>query len=159
MRIVTADDMKAKESIFLNALAEGLPLVKACRAAGLDTGYVYQRKANDKDFAAAWQAAYDQVTDFIEYCAIQRATEGYQDPVYHRGQVVGHRPVYSDALAAFLLKGRRPAVYRDRSSLDVGGTVTLESLVNASFKGSEADPPSAIEHGQVIDNAGNPAEG
>lgn len=152
MKVVTQQEVETKESLFFKALAEGDTAQQACTKSGLKSEYVYNRKASDKDFAARWQAAYDQVTDLIEFCAIKRATAGYQKPVYHRGQVVGYEPVYSDALAAFLLKGRRPAVYRDRSSLDVSGTVTLESLVNASFNGGSTDTPSAIEHGQVIDN-------
>jgi hypothetical protein len=55
-------------------------------------------------------------TDLIEQEARRRAVEGYDRPVFQRGELAGLERVYSDMLLALLLRGRRPEIFRETTS-------------------------------------------
>ena len=42
-----------------------------------------------------------------------------EKPVFYHGEICGSVREYSDTAAIFLLKGRRPEVYRDRTETSV----------------------------------------
>ncbi len=46
--------------------------------------------------------------------ARRRALVGTEKPLFHKGNQIGNVPVFSDPLLMFLLKAKRPEVYRDR---------------------------------------------
>ena len=147
-----------KKSAYCDQLAAGHTVRQAARAAGIDIKTAYIWRAADPDFAADWLQALENMTDLVERAAFVRAVDGYEEPIIHRGQVVGTRRVYSDALAALILKGRRQAIYRDRAAVEVT-TLTLADLVAVSFQtpadraspalgvglGVETDTPKNIE--------------
>lgn len=106
---------------FLDALREHGTVSAAATAAGRNRSYCYEARANDPAFAAAWDEIDGAVTDQLEAEAIRRAKDGVINDVYFRGEVVGQERVYSDSLLQFLLRGKRPEVYGDRTRLDVAG--------------------------------------
>ena len=57
----------------------------------------------------------------------KRAFDGVKNPVFHDGEVVGHRTTYSDALAMFRLRALAPDKYTERKQVDLklSGTVTV----------------------------------
>jgi hypothetical protein len=61
------------------------------------------------------------LTDALEEESIRRGLEGYQRPIYQRGELVGHETVYSDQLLNLQLRARRPDKYRER--VDVSGAI------------------------------------
>jgi hypothetical protein len=77
---------------------------------------VYRWRQSDPSFAQSCSEAMEAGTDVIEQEARRRAVEGYDRPVYQGGTLVGVVRVYSDMLAALLLRGRRAEVYRDTIS-------------------------------------------
>lgn len=103
---------KTREA-FLDALAAGLTVREACHASGLGRTRLYELRAEDVGFAADWDRAEAEGTEVLEQEARRRAVEGVDEPVFHRGEVVGAVRKYSDTLLIFLLKGRKPEVYRD----------------------------------------------
>jgi hypothetical protein len=80
----------------------------------------YELRARDTAFAEEWAVAVDEGTDRLEDEAYRRAVEGVPEPIFSRGEVVGERRVYSDRLIEFLVKARRPAVYREQRSSSYG---------------------------------------
>lgn len=54
---------------------------------------------------------------------MRRAVEGYQRPVYQKGELVGHETVYSDNMLLTLLRARAPDVYSERRDVRVSGQV------------------------------------
>jgi hypothetical protein len=79
----------------------------------------YELRARDATFAEEWSRAVDEGTDRLEDEAHRRAVEGVPEPIFSRGEVVGERRVYSDRLIEFLLKARRPAVYREQALVEL----------------------------------------
>jgi hypothetical protein len=81
--------------------------------AGIDRGTHYGWIKKDPEYRAQFEAATDQAAQTLKDEAVGRAYEGVERPV----TVAGKRELvreYSDTLLIFLLKGMRPAKYRER---------------------------------------------
>ena len=64
----------------------------------------------DAAHAAEYAEVAEDVTQTLEHEARCLESEGWEDPVYYKGKVVGHVRKFSDVLLIFLLKARRPDV-------------------------------------------------
>lgn len=113
--------VKKGQPEFLNALMDGASVSDAARKAGVGRQTVYDWRKADPDFALAWNQAVDIGTDALEDEAQRRGKDGVEEPVYQGGKQVGVVRKYSDTLLIFLLKARRPNIYRERVSAEIGG--------------------------------------
>jgi len=116
-----------KREHFLRLLAEGHTVKYAAATVGLSRETFYTWRSQDDAFKKAWEEAWEAGTQALEEEARRRAAEGVDRPVYQQGKLVGVVREYSDTLLIFLLKGRRPDVYRDRleHSGQVGGDLRI----------------------------------
>jgi hypothetical protein len=92
-----------KRASFLTAIGAGNSVTAACETAGLGRTAVYAWRADDAAFAAEWDDAADQGVDLLEDEARRRAM------------------AQSDLLLIFMLKHRRPDVFRPPRSTLLGG--------------------------------------
>jgi hypothetical protein len=117
---------------FLGAIIEGLHVRDACAVAGVCGQMPYKRRRTDDAFAAAWQDASDFGTEMIEYEATRRAYHGTLRPVFYKGKPCGSIREYSDQLLMFLLRARKPAVYRETHKLEhsepTGGPIRIVGI-------------------------------
>ncbi|TRD12455.1 hypothetical protein FGU71_11665 [Erythrobacter insulae] len=99
-----------RQRAFIEALAETGSVRAACRRLGVGEHHIYtlRRHPEAESFRKAWEAALDIGIARIEDVAMDRALNGVEEPVYHRGEIVGTRRVYNDRLLMFLLKSRAP---------------------------------------------------
>jgi hypothetical protein len=101
---------------FLQVLANEGTVTAACVAAKVGRSTVYRRRSEDPAFAEAWDDIDAAVVDVLEHEAVRRALEG------------------SDRMLEFVLKAKRPEVYRDNVRLEHSGLpagVTAEELRDA----------------------------
>ena len=97
---------------FLDLLAKTGKVADSARAVGFTTtAFLHTLRREDEDFAELWDQAIDAAGDVLEAEAHRRAVEGIVDDVYYKGEVVGHKLLYSDQLLMFLLRGTRPEKY------------------------------------------------
>ncbi len=103
-----------KKRAFLKAYAEtGGILSHAAKAAGCDRHSHYNWMKDDADYAALFESiAKDMAYDRLEDEATRRAVDGWDEPVYQGGELVGFKRRYSDTLLIFMLNGARPEKYR-----------------------------------------------
>lgn len=94
----------------LNALADGESVITACEMAGIGKRSYYDWRRDDAEFNADADAAMEQGADRLEAEAMRRALDG------------------SDVLLMFLLKGKRPHIYRDNVKHEHSGSVTFADL-------------------------------
>jgi len=88
---------------FLSTFA-GTGIVRvACHAAGISRTQAYRERQQNPRFAEAWDQAEEDATEALEAEARRRAMS------------------VSDTLLIFLLKARRPVVYRDNARLELTG--------------------------------------
>jgi hypothetical protein len=102
-----------RKSLALELLSQGHTLAHVRKVLGINRVTVFRWRKDDPSFAEAYSDAMEAGTDVIEQEARRRAVDGYDRPVFQGGGLVGFERVYSDMLAALLLRGRRPEVYRD----------------------------------------------
>ena len=90
----------------------------------------------DAAHAAEYAEVAEDVTQTLEHEARCLESEGWEDPVYYKGKVVGHVRKFSDVLLIFLLKARRPEVYRERQDLSAHVTGKLEVKSHGTLAGN-----------------------
>jgi hypothetical protein len=132
---------------FFEALAVHGVVGAACEISGYSRAIVYEFRKTDKEFARQWEEALERSTERMEEEAFKRAVYGSESYVVNGGRVAyievpevdalgqpisdqDGEPVTkkvplveykkSDTLMIFLLKGRRPEVYRERYDINVG---------------------------------------
>ncbi|MBF0098390.1 MAG: hypothetical protein HQM04_13305 [Magnetococcales bacterium] len=97
-----------RRMLFLAALAQSGVITEAAQAAGMSRGCVYTHRAKDPEFAREWDDSLLQFADSLEAAAHQRAVDGWLEPIFQGGELVGHARRYSDSLLLALLKAKRP---------------------------------------------------
>ena len=118
-----------RKETFINALAETGSMTAAARAAsggnakgphyGLQTFYDEMRR--DPNFAHAVELAKAEALGKVEAEIMRRAVQGYSRPVFQKGQLVGHEPVYSDNLLLRLAERLSPNDWSKREKLEHSG--------------------------------------
>jgi hypothetical protein len=88
---------------FLAAFASTGNVLLSAKAAGIDRSVPYDERKRNVRFAAAWEQAEEDSIQLLEAEARRRAMS------------------VSDTLLIFLLKSRRPAVYRDNARVELTG--------------------------------------
>lgn len=90
-------------AVFLDLFSKGASVTLAARGAGVDRTTPYLARRTSERFAAMWTAAEEASTQALEDVARQRAVK------------------QSDVLLIFLLKARRPEVYRENHKVELTG--------------------------------------
>lgn len=85
---------------FLEVFEDSGLVTSACKASGISRAQAYRQRKADAVFAGAWAEIEEATVEKLEHVAYERATEG------------------SDRLVEFLLKAKRPDVYRERLSIE-----------------------------------------
>jgi hypothetical protein len=85
---------------FIDALRSTGNVRAACEAVGISRQAAYRWRRENTEFAAAWEQAIEDATDYLEEVARQRALET------------------SDTLMIFLLKAHRPDKFRDTHRIE-----------------------------------------
>ena len=104
----------------VRALARTGDMRAAAAAAGVTRMAWMKAQEGDGEFAAACLDAIEQAADAVEAEARRRALDGWDEPVFQKGEQVGVIRKYSDRLTEVLLKGRRP-LYRESTQVAIGG--------------------------------------
>jgi transposase-like protein len=92
-----------KRAAFLASIAKGGSVSEAARKASIARSAAYAWKAEDPAFSSAWDSATEESVDALEAQARKRAMKN------------------SDLLLIFLLRHRRPAIFRPPSRVALGG--------------------------------------
>jgi hypothetical protein len=112
------EPLPASADIYLRVLRmtgiEGL----AARAARVTRREVRDMCQRDTSFAEAVESALEDAVDDLERVARDRALHGTMRGIYHRGQLVGTRTEYDDALLLALLRAKRRQ-FRQRREVQV----------------------------------------
>ena len=118
--------VKAAKARFLDHFARTANVTQSCAISRIGRATVYEWRDDDPAFATAWSIAEERGTASLEDEAIHRAKVGVSEPVYYKGEIVGYVRKPSDGLLIFMLKARKPDVYKDR--VDVHHTLTPEEI-------------------------------
>lgn len=128
-----------RSKVFLAAYRATCSITKAAEAADMEKTMHYRWLKEDQDYAREFAIAHDEAIQTLEDEAIRRAHEGIAKPLVYQGQFMyasyhkngkGIGPPlaiqeYSDSLLMFLLRGARPAKYRERFQHEVTGSLNV----------------------------------
>ena len=89
-------------------------VAKACEVAGVPRSEHYRWLRRNRRYAARFQEAEEHAIQALETEARRRAMVGIEKPIFYKGQTITHIHSFSDGLLMFLLKAKRPDIYRDR---------------------------------------------
>lgn len=145
------------ESAFLAHLAQTYNVEASCKKAKISKTEAYRKRREDPKFAEDWDRAREIGAAALESEAIRRAVEGWLEPIYHDGEIVGYVRKYSDRLIEFLLRGAMPEKYRERHELSgrVDGNLTLTPGQTATLDAIYGDAAEETD-GAERDGAGDP---
>jgi hypothetical protein len=105
------------QPVFLASLRK-VPIIRAaCQDAGITRAASYQCRERDPEFAADWDAAYQE--------GIQGRTDVLEAALWQRAQAK------SDLLLIFALKALKPDVYGDRAKIDLTHHVNRDEVASA----------------------------
>ena len=102
---------------FVRLLAATQSVAVAARGVGMSRQSAYRLRARQQGepFDLAWEAAVQGGYDALHQAALDRALNGVEVPVYHRGELVGSRRAFDERLTVFLLSAQnrhcRPREY------------------------------------------------
>lgn len=150
-----------KLTAFCAALAETGIVKRACDAIGVSRQTAYNWREDIPEFATAWDKAMRIGVSALEDEAHRRGFEGVDEPVFHQGMACGSVRKYSDTLAIFLLKAHAPEKYRERTSVEMSGSLEINKLSDDELDQEIAAltmamaPASTKTPIESIDNAGD----
>lgn len=93
-----------KRGLFLRTLARSKRVYDAAEAAGMSVSAAYYLRGQSPRFAAAWEKALREEIPSVLDAALERAVNGWVEPVIAGGKVVGERRRYSDSLLRVLVQ-------------------------------------------------------
>lgn len=133
-----------KQAEFLENVAIYGNITEAARKAKLDRKTMYRWRADEPQFAKAWDEAAEIGIEAIEDEGRRRAFKGTLKPIFQGGKKVGTVREYSDTLLIFLLKGAKGSKYKERMQLsgdkenplavDIRSTVVFEDMSEQQTK-------------------------
>jgi hypothetical protein len=145
--------VQPQKRAFLIAFAEQGTITHSALAAGVSRTLIYEWIRSDPAFADAFEEAKEAFADLLEREARRRAVDGVEEYVLHHGKVVRDpetgaylkRRTYSDRLMELMLRAKRPAEYRDRTSTELSGPDGAPLSVHSRIAGmSEEDLDSLL---------------
>ena len=122
-----------KQRSFLVAFSQLGNISKAAKRAKVDRSSHYKwidpkHQLYNDNYQAAFKVAQKIAVEHLEAEARRRAVEGIEEPVFYKGEIVGHKMRYSDTLLMFLLKGNAPEKYKDRVEQQHTGEVRTKRV-------------------------------
>lgn len=112
--------LNANQIAFLAAFARLGTILGASNATGLARENHYKKWMTQPDYVAAFEEANRKFCEDLEQEIHTRAVVGWQEPVFHKGEVCGTILKKSDTLLIFMTKAKLPQ-YRDRVGLEHSG--------------------------------------
>ena len=115
--------------LFLRSLSITGRVKESATAAGLRYSTVYRLRATDEDFADDWDESLYEYQDRLEAEIERRAVEGYDEPVFHQGEVCGYKRRFSDQLLLAIAKRHIPEYREPTNKIEVGsgGVIAMVS--------------------------------
>lgn len=130
MPVANAAMTDERKAVFLSELSKHGIVSAAARVAsphahGTCAPSFYILRRNEPEFAAAWDDAIEQATGSVELELHRRAVEGYEEPVYQKGELVGTVTKYSDRLLEIRAKALMPNKYIERRAVELSANLNV----------------------------------
>ena len=102
----------SRQAAFLAAFQETGSVCAAAESAGIAPTRHHQWLEEDPRYWQAFADAQQEVANALQDEAVERAVQGWLEPVFYRGRQCGTLPRHSERLGMLLLKAAMPEKYR-----------------------------------------------
>lgn len=138
---------EAEREHYLEAVRGGSTLKDAAAAIGRPTSTMKNLAARDEKFGELVREAYhEEGKDVLLEVARSRAVDGWDEPVFQGGKLVGTVRKFDNTLLMFLIKQRDPS-FRENAKVELPeGVVRPEVRITVDFAGAIG----ALEQAGVI---------
>lgn len=121
--------LKPKQLAMIEAYRR-IPIVRAAaEAAGVGLRTHYDWLDASPDYAEAFRRSARYAARSLVDEAIDRATQGWKEPIYYKGELCGHKLVKDSTLLIFLMKNLIPGVFGDKIKQEHSGSVDGQNNV------------------------------
>lgn len=128
-----------KAEVFCRQLAETAQVSAGAKLLNVSRKTVYDWREAHAEFKTGWDLALKIGMTRLEDEGVRRAVDGVKEPVYYKGEVVGHVQKYSDQMLAFMLSAHDEKYRTKRSELTgPNGTPLLPQEFRVRF----VNPPA-----------------
>lgn len=106
----------------------------------------YDRRERDPEFRRRWDQAYESATDDLEHSTFEKARDGWNEPVFYKGDEVGTVRKFSPTLMMTMLERRRRERYGNKIETTLGAAEAAAAIREALQamqdveEGSDASP-------------------
>lgn len=139
---------------WLICLLKGNTVHDCCRLVGVHRTTVYKLRDRDPTFREAWQEVKRRKIERLEQSTWERATDGWLEPVFQRGEEVGRIRKYDNRLSTWLLERAMRKQYHLKEEVAADSLEQLAGeLVAAANKIRGTVPEASTE-----DDAGSVAD-
>ncbi len=145
---LSASQLVSLKDTFLTAFEKVATINGAAVLAGVARATHYNWLHKDPAYAARFAESEEIATERLEQEARRRALDGVLEPVFYQGEECGAIRKYDTALTIFLLKARRPEVYRERFDAHIQVHQRVEPDMKAVV--SEMTQDTAIERLELL---------
>jgi len=132
-------DAKAKRKFLAYVRKHGYHIASAAQSVGVTSYVVFSHQKTDPEFAEAMDAARQVYVESLSHEIHRRGVNGWEEPIYYKGECVGKVRKYSDQLLTLLARRWDPAY---RESVQVDQTTKIEGEVRTTLSelsGMDAD--------------------
>jgi hypothetical protein len=136
----------ARRAIFLETLTRTGHVTAACAAAGVSLSGTYSLRKRDGTFARAWEEALETAVGTMMEEARRRGVEGWDEPVFYKGEPVGAIRRYSDRLLIQLLQAHKPELFRPHPEHETAKDDILIAALRKARRRVEAGRKVDAEH-------------
>lgn len=141
---------KAEKESFLELVGRGVPKPLAADEVGRALWSFFRIARDDPEFASALEDATYVGAEYLIAEAERRGAEGWDEPVFQKGQQVGVVRKYDSNLLMFATKGRRPE-YKDnpKVALQIGTQVKFEDRSASVLEMWKVLADAGVDAGEV----------
>ena len=147
-----------KQQAFLILYSHFGVISKSAQAVGVGYDTIARQLKSDPVFKKLFERAKIVAADTVEAEVFKRAVEGWEEPVWYQGEIVGHTLKKSDRMLELLAKGVRPDKFSEKMQLSGKGGGPLQLQV-INFGETTREELDKIEEGEYIEQAPQSAEG
>ena len=109
----------------IEAYAEYGTIGKAAEMSGVSYETIRKARIENPQFDESMEVAWKRYGDLVADEVRRRAVEGWEEPVFQRGELIGHVRKYSDRMLELMAK-RTNTEFKERVAVEQKGTVQHE---------------------------------
>jgi hypothetical protein len=145
-RALALVSVERRQELFLKSLRASRTIEGAVETSGVTRSQHRNWLDKDEAYQDKYNETIEEISESLEREAIRRAVDGWDEPVYQGGILVGVKRKFSDSLLIFMLKGVRQEKYRETSQEVTGNVPNINIYLPENGRDNGDDiAPKTIE--------------